>query len=285
MKIGLAAVLRDPVDLLDWARRADAGPFARIGVNDRIVYDSPEIVVMAAAMLAVTTRIQVQTEVLLAPQREPVLLAKQAATLDRLSGGRFTLGLAVGARIDDFKAVGADHARRGRFLDEQLATMRRIWAGEPLSDDVGPIGPAPIHAGGPEILFGGFTPTALARVARWGDGFICSAMPDQAKPMFDVVEQSWQEAGRDGKPLLIGQVSTALGPQSIVDEARGAALEYYDFMGDYAKQLADGMLTTERDIRDTIARYEELGADEVVLGCWATDISQVDRLADLVGGL
>lgn len=283
MKIGLAAVLRDPVDLLDWARRADAGPFARIGVNDRIVYDSPEIMVMVAAMLAATTRIQVQTEVLLAPQREPVVLAKQAATLDRLSGGRFSLGLAAGARMDDFQAVGADYVHRGRFFDEQLATMRRIWSGEPLSDDVGPIGPAPLRAGGPEILFGAFTPAALARVARWGDGFICSSLPDQAKPMFETVQQSWQEMGRAGKPVLIGQVSTALGPQSIVDEARSAALTYYGFMGDYAQQVAGQMLTTANDVRDTIARYEDLGADEVVLGCWATDTDQIARLADLVG--
>ena len=283
MKIGLAAVLRDPVQLLDWAQRADAGPFARIGVNDRIVYDSPEIMVMVAAMVAVTTRIRVQTEVLLAPQREPVVLAKQAATLDRLSGGRFSLGLAVGARLDDFQAVGADYAHRGRFLDEQLSTMRRIWAGEPLSADVGPIGPAPVRAGGPEILFGGFTPAALARVARWGDGFICSTLPEAASPMFDLVSHSWQEMGREGKPLLIGQVSTALGPQSVVDEARSAALEYYGFLGDYAQQIAKDTLTTAKDVRDTIARYTDLGADEIVLGCWATDIEQIDRLADLVG--
>jgi len=191
MKIGLAAVLRDPVRLLDWAERADAGPFARIGVNDRIVYDSPDIMVMVAA--------------------------------------------------------------------------------------------APVRAGGPEILFGGFTPTALARVARWGDGFICSTLPEGAKPMFDMVRHSWQEMGRDAKPLLIGQVSTALGPESIVDEARSAALEYYGFMGDYAHQIVQDMLTTANDVRDTIARYDDLGADEIMLGCWADDIDQIDRLADLVG--
>lgn len=85
------------------------------------MYDSPEPMRMPAAMVAVTERIRVQPEVVLVPLRDPVLLAKQSATLDRLSGGRFTLGLAAGAREDDFQAVGADYAGRGRRMDEQLA--------------------------------------------------------------------------------------------------------------------------------------------------------------------
>ncbi|MEV4085744.1 LLM class flavin-dependent oxidoreductase, partial [Nonomuraea fuscirosea] len=152
MTLGLAVPFVDPAALVAWARRADAGPYVRIGVPDRIVYDNPETVVMLAAMAAVTERIRVQSEVVLAPLRDPVLLAKQSATLDRLSGGRFTLGLAVGAREDDFQAVGADYAGRGRRMDEQLATMRHIWAGEPVVDGVGPVGPAPISTGGPELL-------------------------------------------------------------------------------------------------------------------------------------
>jgi alkanesulfonate monooxygenase SsuD/methylene tetrahydromethanopterin reductase-like flavin-dependent oxidoreductase (luciferase family) len=252
-------------------------------VNDRIVYDSPEPMVMLAGMAAATTRIRVQSEVLLAALRDPVLVAKQAATIDRLSGGRFTLGLGVGAREDDFHAVGADFARRGRILDEQLATMRRVWAGQPLSDDVGPIGPAPVRAGGPEILFGGFAPAALARVARWGDGFICATPPDFAKQMFELVGQSWQRAGRDGRPRLIGQINTAFGPEPVVDQARSAVLDYYSFLGDVAVQSANAIFTTADDIRDTIARYEDLGADEIMLGCWSPDIDQIDRLADLVG--
>src|SRR5580700_7542188 len=141
MNIGLGLPISDPAVLLDWARRADAGPFTTLGLLDRLVYDNPEPLVTLAALAAVTTRIRVQTEVLLAPLRQPALLAKQTATLDRLSGGRLTLGLGVGdaRRRDDFAAASTDPRTRGRRLDEQVAVLRRVWSGQPYGGAAGPI--------------------------------------------------------------------------------------------------------------------------------------------------
>ncbi|TYB69135.1 LLM class flavin-dependent oxidoreductase [Nonomuraea sp. PA05] len=282
MTLGVAVPFTDPAALVAWARRADAGPYGRIGVPDRIVYDNPEPMVMLAAMAAATERIRVQSEVVLAPLREPVLLAKQAATLDRLSGGRFTLGLAVGAREDDFRAVGADHASRGRRMDEQLATMRRIWAGEPAAPGLGPVGPAPVGAGGPELLFGGFAPPALARVARWGSGYVCPAPPGFAGGLFELVRRQWKDAGRPGEPLLVGQVNVALGPEPTVAQARESLLRYYAFAPDLAAQSVRAMATTAAGVRDVVAAYRDLGAHEVMLSCWSDDLAQLDRLADLL---
>src|SRR5690606_2865639 len=107
-----------------------------------------------------------QTEVLIAPVHNTALLAKQAATLDRLSGGRFTLGIGVGGREDDCLAAGIDIRRRGRRLDEQMRLLDLTWRGEPYGEGVGPIGPAPTTPGGPEVLFGGFAPAAIERVGR-----------------------------------------------------------------------------------------------------------------------
>ncbi|MFB4270557.1 LLM class flavin-dependent oxidoreductase [Nonomuraea sp. GTA35] len=282
MALGLAVPFTDPAALVAWARRADAGPYGRIGVPDRIVYDNPEPMVMLAAMAAATERIRVQSEVVLAPLRDPVLLAKQSATLDRLSGGRFSLGLAVGAREDDFLAVGADHASRGRRLDEQLATMRRVWAGEPVAPGLGPVGPVPLRAGGPELLFGGFAPRALARVARWGGGYVCPAPPEHARGLFELVRRQWKDAGRAGEPLLVAQVNVALGPESTVAGSREALLRYYGFAPELAAQSVRAMATTAAEIRDAVAAYRELGAHEVMLSCWSDDIAQIDRLADLL---
>lgn len=168
MNVGIGLPIGDPARLLTWAQRADAGPFSTLGLLDRLVYDNPEPLVALAVLAGATSRIRVQTEVLLAPLRDTALLAKQAATLDRMTGGRLVLGLGIGGRDDDHQVTGVDLRTRGRRLDEQMAVMRRLWSGEPYSDDVGTIGPAPSRPGGPEVLFGGFKPAALERVARWG---------------------------------------------------------------------------------------------------------------------
>ncbi|WP_131738506.1 LLM class flavin-dependent oxidoreductase [Actinomadura roseirufa] len=282
MNVGLGLPISDPASLLSWAAAADTGPFSTLGLLDRLVYDNPEPLVALAAVAGATSRVRVQTEVLLAPLREPALLAKQAATLDRVSGGRFALGLGVGGRPDDHVVTNVDLRTRGRRLDEQMGVMKRIWSGAPYSDEAGPIGPAPTREGGPEVLFGGFRPAALRRVARWGDGFLAAAPPAWAGELFRTVETAWDEAGRTGRPRIVAQVNAALGSDAVVEDARRAALGYYAFTGRPGFG-ADGMLTEPGEIRDTIARFADLGADEVMLYCWARDPHQVDRFADVIG--
>ena len=203
MPVGIGLPVARPEALLDWAQRADDGPFTSLGLADRLIWDNPEPLVTLAALAGATRRIRLQTEVLLAPLREPALLAKQAATLDRLSGGRFTLGLGVGGRADEFDLVGVDLRTRGRRFDEQLKIMKDIWSG-------GPIGPAPARDGGPEVLIGGFAGPALDRVARFGDGFLCAAPLSLAARQVEHVEASWARAGRAGRPRVVGQVTVAL---------------------------------------------------------------------------
>jgi alkanesulfonate monooxygenase SsuD/methylene tetrahydromethanopterin reductase-like flavin-dependent oxidoreductase (luciferase family) len=270
-----------PPALLDWARRADAGPFSTLGLLDRLVYDNPEPLVTLAVLAGATTRVRLQTEVLLAPLRETALLAKQAATLDRLSGGRLVLGLGVGGRADDHLAAGTDLRTSGRRLDEQLALMRRLWSGQPYDDQVGPIGPAPARPGGPEVLFGGFQPAALERVARWGDGFLAAAAPSWAGGLIDTVRAAWRSHGREGAPRIVAQVSTALGSPDVIDDARSAIARYYQFT-DRAEAMVAGLLTTPGRIREAIAQFEGLGVDEVMLYCHGRDPGQVDRLAEVV---
>ncbi|MGW0737958.1 LLM class flavin-dependent oxidoreductase [Streptomyces sp. NPDC002851] len=279
MNIGIGLPIADPATLLDWAQRAEAGPFSTLGLLDRLVYDNPEPLVALAVLAGATSRIRVQTEVLLAPLRDTALLAKQAATLDRMTGGRLTLGLGIGGRDDDHRATGTDPRTRGRRLDEQMALMRRLWSGEPFSTDVGPIGPAPARPGGPEVLFGGFKPAALERTARWGDGFLAAAPPSWAADLFNTVREFWKQYARAGTPRLVAQVNVALGPEAVIDNARSAMHAYYTFTGTPDRMVA-GMLTTPTDIRATIAHFTDLGANEVMLYCYGLDPHQVDRLAD-----
>ncbi|MFE9578524.1 LLM class flavin-dependent oxidoreductase [Nocardia sp. NPDC006044] len=281
MHVGLGLPISDPVALLDWARRADAGPFSTLGLLDRLVYDNPEPLVALALLAGATSRIKLQTEVLIAPLREPTLLAKQVATLDRMSGGRFVLGLGVGGRADDHLASGTDLHTRGRRLDEQLEIMRRVWSGQPYGPDCGPIGPAPLLPDGPEVLFGGFQPPALDRVGRWGGGFLAAAPAAWAGRLFDTVRKSWADHGRSGAPRIVAQVNVALGDRNLIDEARASMGGYYEFSG-RADYMLDGMLTTPGAIRSAIEQFDDLGADEVMLYCYGGDAGQVDRLADVI---
>jgi alkanesulfonate monooxygenase SsuD/methylene tetrahydromethanopterin reductase-like flavin-dependent oxidoreductase (luciferase family) len=274
MKIGIGLPVDDPDVLQEWAVRADAGPFSTLGLLDRLVWHNPEPLVTLAALAGATSRIRLQTEVLLAPLRGTALLAKQAATLDRLCHGRFTLGLGIGGRADDHAAAGVDLRDRGRRFDEQLTRMRELWTGDA-------IGPVPASPGGPELLFGAFRPAALARVARFGHGLLCAAPPSWAGDLFRAVERDWAEHARPGRPRLVAQVNVAVGPDAVADAARAAMSGYYGFTGD-ADRMVAGLLTTPDRVRAAVRAYADLGADEVVLYCWATDVAQVDRMADLV---
>ena len=281
MYVGLGLPISDAAALLTWARRADAGPFTTLGLLDRLVYDNPEPLVTLAAIAGATSRIRVQTEVLLAPLRDPVLLAKQAATLDRISGGRFTLGIGVGTRKDDYLAAGVEFGHRGRRLDEQMACLRGIWTGASRAESLGAVGPAPQQANGPEVLFGGFRPAALQRVAHWGDGFLCAAPFERADQLFRAVERFWRDAGRTGRPRLVAQTNVAVGPDSVVDDARQAIRAYYG-PGNHTDQVVERTLTSPQQIRNAITAFGDLGVDEVVLYCWSPQTDQVDRLAEAI---
>jgi alkanesulfonate monooxygenase SsuD/methylene tetrahydromethanopterin reductase-like flavin-dependent oxidoreductase (luciferase family) len=281
MNVGIGLPIGDLATLLGWAQRADAGPFSTLGLLDRLVYHNPEPLVTLAILAGATSRIRVQTEVLLAPLRETALLAKQAATLDRMTGGRLVLGLGIGGRDDDHQVTGIDKRTRGQRLDEQMAMMRRLWSGEPYGDDIGPIGPAPARPGGPEVLFGGFKPAAIERVARWGDGFLAAAPLSWAGGLFDTARRFWKEYDRDGEPRIVAQVNVALGPEDVVHDAQANMHAYYTFTG-MADRMVAGMLTTPAEIRDAIAGFTDLGADEVMLYCYGLDPNQADRLADVM---
>ncbi|WP_148593322.1 LLM class flavin-dependent oxidoreductase [Streptomyces sp. WAC01526] len=282
MSVGLGLPIGDPAQLLSWARRAEATPFTTVALLDRLVFGNPEPLITLAALAGATSRIRLQTEVLLAPLHRTALLAKQAATLDLLSGSRFTLGIGIGGRDDDYLASGIDLRTRGRRLDTQMATLRRLWSGEPLSADVGPIGPGPARPGGPEVLFGGFVPAALERVARWGDGFLGAALPPgHMDGLFRQVEDAWDRAGRRGRPRLVAQVNAALGPQPTLDRARAELRAYYA-PHSYTDHVVNGLLTSGDQIREAVAAFRAIGADEVMLYCWSPDPDQVERLAGAV---
>jgi alkanesulfonate monooxygenase SsuD/methylene tetrahydromethanopterin reductase-like flavin-dependent oxidoreductase (luciferase family) len=282
MRIGIG--LPNPVPntqgstVVEWARRAEAAGFSSLATIDRIVYPSYESLISLAAAAAVTERIGLMTNVLLAPLRNEVLLAKEAASVDRLSGGRLTLGLAVGGRRDDFAAVGDGFETRGRRLEQQIEAMKRLWKGEELSDTRQPSVPLP----GREvpILIGGATDEAVERTVKYGIGYTAGgAPPEMVGPIVEKVRASWTDAGRDGEPRLVALSYFALGPTASEGATRYLK-DYYGFLGEWADRIAESAPTSADALKDIAAKFGDVGFDELIVDPTISDLDQVDRLAD-----
>jgi alkanesulfonate monooxygenase SsuD/methylene tetrahydromethanopterin reductase-like flavin-dependent oxidoreductase (luciferase family) len=259
--------------LLEWSRRAEAGPFPTLAVLDRVAYDSYEPFSALAAAAAVTERIRLATMIAIGPLRPTGMLAKQAGSIAALCGNRFTLGLAVGARIDDYEAAVVDHRGRGHRLSEQLAFLRGEWTESS-------IGPTAAEREGIELLVGGASGPAFARMARYTDGYAHGGGPPRAFARAAAnARAAWSDMGRPGEPRLWGQGYFTLG-----EEERGTDYlrDYYAFVGPFAEKIAAGNLISARAIKDFVRGYEEEGCDELVLLPTVPDIEQLNRLAEVL---
>ena len=121
-------------EVMAWCRSVDAGPWASLAVPERVTYTSHDYTVELAAAAALTERVRLWTTIVILPAHDAVGVAKQMASIDVLSGGRLTVGVGVGGREHDYRALSAPFERRWQRMDDQVATMRRIWAGEPPFD-------------------------------------------------------------------------------------------------------------------------------------------------------
>lgn len=159
---------------------------------------------------AATQRIALATGVLLLPEHNPVLLAKQAASLDVLSGGRLTLGVGVGWSREEFEALGVPFEHRGRRAAEYAAAMRVLWRddvasfnGEFVTFDSVRVNPKPVRHRQIPIVVGGNSDSALRRLAAWGDGWygFNLASVDAVRERIAVLEQMCAQSGRDIREL------------------------------------------------------------------------------------
>jgi len=266
----------DRVNILGWARKAEAGPFSSLAVFDRFQYHSLEPMVTLAAAAAVTDRIRLATSVVIGPLRNSAALAKMAATLDVLSEGRFTLGLSIGAREEDYQMAKIPYPERGRRLTEQLAELRDHWehAGNGLTT---------VQPKGPPILVGGNNDLSFSRVAQYADGYFHGGGPPYAfERMAEKARAAWSDGGRPGRPQLWGMGYFALG-EGVADPGMDYLREYYEFAGPFAERIAQGLLTTPQSITQFVRGYGDAGCDELILFPTSVDLVQLEKLADVLG--
>jgi alkanesulfonate monooxygenase SsuD/methylene tetrahydromethanopterin reductase-like flavin-dependent oxidoreductase (luciferase family) len=260
--------------LTEWARRAEERGFSSLGTIDRIVYENYEPLTALAAAAAVTERIGLYTSVLLGPLRTNATeLAKQALSVNALSGGRFVLGIGIGGREDDYRASGLEMSGRGAKIDAALERIKEVWSG---SEKIGPS-----VSGPPGLVVGGSVDASFARAARFGDGWIAGGSgPDEFAAGAEKVKAQWAQAGRDGEPRLVGLAYFSLGDDAEAN-ANGYLNDYYGWLGDeLAGMIAGAAAKDAGTVRQYLDAYESAGCDELILFPASADAEQVDLLAE-----
>ncbi len=275
MRLGIhLPQFRDPVPmdgLVAFARAAEEAGADDLWVSDHVIlpagstvppehfHDALTLLTVAAAA---TSRVGLGTSVLVAPYRHPVLLAKSVASLDAMSGGRVILGLGSGWMESEFRALGADFARRGALTDDAIRVARALWRGE---RDVTPragghargltVRPGPVRDGGPPVWIGGNSDAAIARAVALGDAWH-TTISDEVR-----------------LPERIGELTRVLA------STRRARADFTVSV----RVRAD----IER-LRRVAPRLRDLGVDHVLVDCPDEDVAttrdRVARIRDMVRG-
>jgi probable F420-dependent oxidoreductase len=252
MKIGLIPVnigFNDGDAIVAFAREAEAAGVESLWTFEHVVvpldyeskypYDksgkmaaSPETnfvdpLVCLTAVAAVTSRVRLGTGVNILPQSNPMYLAKQAASLDFLSGGRFMLGVGIGWLEEEFRAMGAPFERRGARFDDYVQAMRKVWAGDVVehqSDFIDWSGfksyPRPVQSPLP-VIIGGAKGKVYERIAKYGDGWYApTTSPEDLAPRLDDLRAACADVGRDYGEIEITAMWTMRGG---LDELRAYA--------------------------------------------------------------
>lgn len=281
MKVGIGLPNTVPgttgEQLVAFARAAEEHGFSSLGTIDRVLYGNYEPLVALAAAAAVTERIGLLTSVMLGPLRtNAVQTAKQALSVNALSGGRLTLGVGLGARDDDYEISGVPTTGKGERMDATLEAIERTFADER-------IGP---RAGGvPEILVGGSVQASFERAARFGAGWIAAGSgPDQFAESAAGAREAWSAAGNEGGPRLAALGYFALGPEAEA-KAKAYLTDYYAFLGEEVANMIAGSAATDAEtVGGYLQAFEGAGCEELVLFPCTPDPAQAALLREAIDG-
>jgi probable F420-dependent oxidoreductase len=267
----------DPVPARALAEGAEAAGFESLWTVEHVVYPDgyqstypyspkgkmpgdrdtpiPDPLIWLSYVAACSTSLVLATGILILPQRNPLVLAKELATLDRLSGGRMLLGIGVGWLREEFEALGVPWERRGERTDDYVAAMRAVWDSDGASH-AGPFAsfsgissnPKPVGGSVP-IVIGGHTRAAAERAGRLGDGFFPGS--GNLAELFDIVRQTAVAAGRDP-----GAVELTAGHADLFGDDPAAAVQELDALG-VGRAVVPAFRFSGPDPADSLAAFGE----------------------------
>ena len=275
--------------LRDWAQAIDEGPFSSLCWGERIAFGNPDALTLLGALAAWTHRVPLITTVVVPQLHDPVLLAKALATADMLCNGRLTVGVGVGGRHEDYLAVGADPATQTmREMAHRVETMKRVWAGEKLTDSVLPVGPRPVQDDGPRMLVGTIGPKTLRSAASWADGLAGITLDlDVAKQneLFEVGRTAWAQAGKPA-PHLATSFWFAFGePEAARAQIHRHLRHYMNWIPvDFVDAMAPGTgwAGTADQLAEVLGAFAAVGTDEIHLIPTSSDLGQLRQAAEVI---
>jgi probable F420-dependent oxidoreductase len=285
--------------LLRYAVRAEELGFESLWVWDHILlgvkpcFPILESISMLTALATRTSRIKLGTGVLILPLRNPVVLAKELATLDVISNGRLILGVASGWYKREFDAVGIPFEQRGRLMDRNLELLKRLWQEElvtgeypPHALDAAVMVPKPVQKPRPPILVGGYVDRVLRRTGRESDGWLTYFYtPESFTSSWRKVLAYASEAGRDPAelestnqlPIIVGESREALEPR--MNEWLRTEWDY----AAWSESTPDSaIMGTPDQCVEQLRRHVETGVDRLVLVPYRYEREQVRLLAEEV---
>lgn len=290
MKVGMCLPYMERefprTEFLAWCRGIDEGGFSTIACGERVTGYTYDMRVLLAAAAAVTERVRIMPTLYVLPMHATARVAKEMATLDVLSEGRAAMTVGVGGREADYRAIGMPFTGRHARMDEQVAELRRLWAGEPPFEGADELGPRPLQPGGLEILAGSMGPKAVRRAAAWADGLYSWSGNGEAaeiEPQLQAGRTAWQEAGRETAPRRVVGFWCSLAPDG-AQRLQQYVFEYLKIFGEsVASAIAKGMTRNSPDaVREALDAMEELGAEECLLVPATCDRAEVDGAAEIL---
>ncbi len=288
----------DAQELIAYGVRMEELGFESIWAWDHIMHGVEpsfpihEAMLMLTAIAARTSRIRVGTGALVLPMRNPVMAAKQLATLDHISGGRLIVGATVGWYKREFDSLGVDFHQRGRLMEQSLEIIDRLWREPKVEASLAPhhlrgavFHPKPVQQPRPPILIAGYADPVLKRSATKGDGWMISSYTPQAFTQGWAKVQAYaREAGRDPATLTsANHLPICIGPRAeVADDMRAWLRDEWDYASWSEDSMAAAIIGSAEECAAQIRAHVATGVGRIIFVPYRFDRYQIEALAKTV---